>query len=80
MYMVVYQKQNGEIFNRIRNTLPGYVKGETTSMGWKIVEIKYQFYDGKYYTSRELREKRAKLKEKNKFSRKVFCFLHKKST
>ena len=80
MYMVVYQKQNGEIFSRIRKTLPKYSRGETTSMGWKIVDIKYQFYDGDYYTSWELRKKRIELKEASKFKRKIFYLLHKKST
>lgn len=49
MYQITYQKSNGEIFYRIRNTLPRYSVGETTSMGWKLLDIKYCIYN-KYYS------------------------------
>lgn len=45
---ITYQKSNGEIFHRIRNTYCPYRVGETTSMGWKVLAIEYK-YKGKYY-------------------------------
>lgn len=46
--LITYQKRNGEIFNRIRNTYCPYRVGDTTSMGWKVLDIKYN-YKNKYY-------------------------------
>lgn len=46
--LITYQKRNGEIFNRIRNTYCTYRVGDITSMGWKVLDIKYKHKD-KYY-------------------------------
>ena len=46
--LITYQKKNGVIFNRIRNTYTSYRVGDITSMGWKILDIKYKYKD-KYY-------------------------------
>lgn len=47
-YKVIYQKQNGEIFERHRNTIPDTKVGEYSSMGWKVLDIKiynqYRWY------------------------------------
>lgn len=48
MIQMVYQKANGDIIERIRTTYPSYRVGDRTSMGWKVLSIKY-FYKGKYY-------------------------------
>ena len=45
---MIYQKKNGEIIERIRNTSAPYKIGDTTSMGWKVISIKYK-RNGKYY-------------------------------
>ena len=45
---VTYQKRDGCILQRIRNTVLPYKVGETTSMGWKVLNIEYE-YKGKYY-------------------------------
>jgi hypothetical protein len=58
MYQIEYKKRNGEIIKRIRNTLPGKI-GETTSMGWIIVDIKYQL-NGNYYSFMEYKTKMKK--------------------
>jgi len=47
VYLITYQKKNGDIIYRERATLPGIV-GSETSMGWIIQDIKYQF-NNKYY-------------------------------
>ena len=49
MIMVTYQKANGQIIQRVRNTLCPYRVGDKTSMGWTVLEILYN-YKGKYYT------------------------------
>ena len=46
---VTYQKRDGSILERFRNTTPPYRIGEYTSMGWKLLNIEYQYKD-KYYT------------------------------
>ena len=47
--LVTYQKRNGTIIQRTVRNHPPYRIGETTSMGWKLLDIKY-FYKGKYYS------------------------------
>lgn len=49
MYLVIYQKNNGDIIERIRNTKPEIEIGKETSMGWLIKDIKYQ-YKNNYYS------------------------------
>ena len=52
MIQVTYQKRDGSIIYRLRNSIPPYRIGESTSMGWKILSIKYQDKD-KFYTEYE---------------------------
>ena len=49
MFLIVYQKRNGELIYRTRNSLPGKI-GDITSMGWLIKDINY-LYHGKYYSA-----------------------------
>ena len=71
MYQITYQKANGEIFYRIRNTLPRYCIGEETSMGWTLLDIKYNFCDD-YYSfldyKRMIRSKKQKFLAKLKLA------------
>ena len=48
MVQVTYQKNNGCIFKRQRNTTLPYKIGDTTSMGWKVLNIEYE-YNNKFY-------------------------------
>lgn len=48
MIEMTYEKANGQIIRRIRNTYPDYKIGDRTSMGWKVVDIRY-LYKKKYY-------------------------------
>lgn len=50
MIQVTYQKRNGDIIQRYRNTLVSHKIGDETSMGWKVVDIKYK-YKNNYYPS-----------------------------
>lgn len=52
MIQVTYQKNNGSIFQRHRETVPDYKIGEITSMGWKVLNIEYE-YNNKYYSQFE---------------------------
>ena len=49
---VTYQKRDGSIIQRLRNTLLPYKIGDTTSMGWKVLDIEYE-YKNKYYSEHE---------------------------
>ena len=51
-YMIIYQKHNGELLYRVCKTIPKYKKGDTTSMGWKVLDIKH-LNNGKVYSSYE---------------------------
>ena len=64
MYQVTYQKRNGEIFNRIRNTLPNETIGEHTSMGWLIVDIKRRHKD-KFYSASDYHRISSKSRNRN---------------
>ena len=52
MIKITYQKKNGELIERKRQTINTCKIGETTSMGWKVLDIQY-LYNGKYYHSGE---------------------------
>ena len=52
MLQVTYQKRNGIVFKRLRDTTPPYRVGEETSMGWKVLKIEYE-YNNKFYPSYE---------------------------
>lgn len=49
MIQITYQKRDGSIMQRIRNTTLPYKIGEITSMGWKVLNIEYE-YNNKYYS------------------------------
>ena len=47
--VITFQKNNGDIIMRPRFGTYGLNIGDETSMGWKVLDIHYQFYDGNYY-------------------------------
>lgn len=53
-FLVIYQKRSGEIIYRTLSSIPKYSKGDITSMGWKVLDIK-NMYKGKTYTNYEYR-------------------------
>lgn len=69
---ITYQKKDGSIFQRIRNSIIPYKIGDRTSMGWTVLNIEYE-YKNKFYTeyqydviihkNRQLFLKKKKLKE-----------------
>lgn len=44
-YLVLYEKNNGKLIYRYRNSKPQYEVGSITSMGWKLVDIR-KLYNG----------------------------------
>lgn len=69
MYQITYQKRNGEVFYRIRNTIPGAI-GDETSMGWIILDIKYLFKKD-YYSFVEYKQLMRKQRYYNSIIRNV---------
>ena len=49
MIQITYQKRNGNILYRLRKTMLPYRIGDITSMGWKVLNIEYE-YKNKYYS------------------------------
>lgn len=66
---ITYQKRDGSIMQKLRNTAPPYEVGETTSMGWKLLGIKYE-YNGEFYPEHQyqllIKRDKNKLVRKNK--------------
>jgi len=60
---VTYQKRDGDIIHRPRNTILPYKVGDTTSMGWKVLNIEYE-YKNKYYPEYEYNVLIAKNRKK----------------
>ena len=47
-FIITYRKNNGDIILRPRKTVYDLTIGETTGMGWKVMDIHYR-YNGNYY-------------------------------
>lgn len=78
MYLITYQKSNGEIFCRIRNTIPEYSIGKKTSMGWKILDIKCN-YKNSYYTMSKYHCLQKKQFKRHHIKKDILKILHKYS-
>lgn len=63
MIQITYQKRNGNILYRLRKTMLPYRVGDTTSMGWKVLNIEYE-YNQKFYTYYEYNKIIHKKKQK----------------
>lgn len=55
--VITFQKNNGDIIMRPRFGTYGLNIGDETSMGWKVLDIHYQFYDGNYYHKEDYERK-----------------------
>ena len=76
MYQITYKKRNGEIFNRIRSTLPTQLIGQETSMGWQILDIKYGL-NNNFYSFSEYKQKINKSKKYTHIKNNILNFLKK---
>lgn len=65
--IITYEKENGDILIRPAVCTYGRKVGDTTSMGWKVLDIHYE-HNGNYYCyydfmkmfDKQIREKRDK--------------------
>ena len=83
---ITYQKKDGSVMQRFRNTILPYKIGDTTSMGWKVLNIEYE-YNNKYYPEYKYnilrqKDKRKYFKKKkaiefckNEFKMFLYCFI-----
>lgn len=46
--IITYQKSNGDIFYRPSKSIYGKRVGDETSMGWKVLDINYNYGDNYY--------------------------------
>lgn len=65
-YMVIYQKNNGELLYRTLTSLPHYKKGQKTSMGWLVIDIQYM-NNGKCYTTIDYDKKCSRRRKLNDY-------------
>lgn len=49
---VTYQKRDGSVIQKQRNTMLPYKIGEITSMGWKVINIEFE-YNNKLYSEHD---------------------------
>ncbi len=72
--MITYQKNNGDIFFRARNSLAELSIGCETSMGWKVIDIHY-LYEGNYYRYADYERVRRNKRLKQKKDKKLVKYL-----
>ena len=60
---ITYQKRNGCVFQRMRETALPYKIGEETSMGWKVLNIEYE-YNNEFYSEHDYYKMIQKRKDK----------------
>lgn len=68
-YMIVYKKQDGNIIYRACRIKPKYNKGESTSMGWYVLDILH-LYNSKalsYIDYDALLQRRLKIRDITKY-------------
>lgn len=73
-YLITYQKGNGDILIRKRKTLYNMRVGDTTSMGWTVINIHYN-YEGNYYTYTDYCRMVRKHQLKKKKDKKILKYL-----
>jgi len=71
--VITFQKNNGGIIMRPRLGTYGLKIGDMTSMGWKVLDIHYQFYDGNYYHEEDYERKRREYSKKREPIKKRFA-------
>ena len=79
MYLISYQKSNGEIFCRIRDTIPACGICGETSMGWKVLDVKCR-YKNSYYSFSEYNKLECKYKKKKHILKRIKKFATSYST
>ena len=78
MFLITYEKRNGELIYRKRMSIPGKI-GSTTSMGWKIKNIQQEF-KGSYYSFADYNFLLRKQQVINHYKVRIRCFFKKYGT
>lgn len=71
---ITYQKRDGSIIQRYRNTNLPYKIGQETSMGWKVLNVEHE-YKNKYYPEHKysmLVQKKKQMCIKRKLARELY--------
>lgn len=80
-YVITYQKYNGDIILRPRTSIYNIKIGDTTAMGWKVLNIHYN-YEGNFYTyldyCRVVRGHQARKKKKHRITKYLIKQLQKR--
>lgn len=74
LYMITYQKSNGDIFFRARKSTLGLKIGDETSMGWTVLDI-HEYYDGNYYHEEDIRRMISRRMSRPKPRKRVLKFI-----
>lgn len=74
--IITYQKENGEILIRPRNSKYDLYIGKKTSMGWEVLDIHYE-YNGNYYHEKDYYKQIDKTKKTTK--QKIAAYIMKKA-
>lgn len=81
-YLITYQKSDGSILLRKIRSLYGLEIGKETSMGWKVLDIHYE-YEGNYYTREAYmrkiyeRQRNSKITIRKILAKRINAFLRK---
>lgn len=70
---ITYQKKDGSIIKKTRNTTLPYKIGETTSMGWKVLGVEYE-YKNKFYSEYGYYKQIQKKKQKEEKKKQIVDF------
>ena len=74
--IVTFQKNNGDIIVRPRMSAYELHIGDETSMGWKVLDIHYQFNDGNYYHEEDYyRKLRETKKQREPIKKRIALYL-----
>ena len=77
--VITYEQSNGNIIMRPRFGRNNLNIGDTTSLGWKVLDIHYQYIDGNYYHEEDIRRLYRKNEEKKEpIKKRIACYLIKK--
>ena len=75
--IVSYRQSNGNIIVKPRFGMSNVTIGDTTSMGWTILDVHYKGSDGNYYREDAYRKLRSK--EKETLKQKIARYIIKKA-
>lgn len=76
-YLVTYQKNTGEVFYRARKSVETLKVGDSTSMGWTILDI-HEEWNGNFVHPYEIRKFTRMKKYKRPLKKRIVNYLIRK--